>query len=117
MKNYKGKTVCFVGDGINDAIAIKKSDVSVSMLGATSIATDTAQVVLMDGGLSHLSYLFDISKQLDIKMKQSLLLCTGYGMANFCGAVFFHFTILYSFIIGTIEYSAGVIHAKNSQLD
>jgi len=111
----EGKTVCFVGDGINDAIAMKKSDVSVSMLGATSIATDTAQVVLMDGGLSHLSYLFDISKQLDMKMKQTLFLCTGYGIANFCGAVFFHFTILYSFIIGTIEYSIGVINAGNSQ--
>jgi len=113
----EGKTVCFVGDGINDAIAMKKSDVSISMLGATSLATDTAQVVLMDGGLSHLSYLFDISKQLDIKMKQSLLLCTGYGITNFAGAVFFHFSILFSFVIGSIEYGVGVIHAKNSQLD
>jgi len=115
MQN-EGKTICFVGDGINDAIAMKKSDVSISMLGATSIATDTAQVILMDGGLSHLPYLFDISKQLDIKMKQSLLLCSGYGITNFCGAVFFHFTILFSFMIGSIEYGIGVFNAENSEL-
>jgi P-type E1-E2 ATPase len=27
----QGKTVCFVGDGINDSIALKKADVSVSL--------------------------------------------------------------------------------------
>jgi len=113
----QGKTICFVGDGINDAIAMKTADVSISMLGATSIATDTAQVVLMDAGLSHLPYLFEISRQLDTKMKQTLLLCTTYGVSNFLGAAAFHFTILYSFVIGTVEYSVGVMNARNAKLD
>ncbi|MEK7989985.1 MAG: heavy metal translocating P-type ATPase [Thiotrichaceae bacterium] len=113
----QGKTICFVGDGINDAIAMKTADVSISMLGATSIATDTAQIVLMDAGLSHLPYLFEISRQLDKKMKQTLLLCTTYGVSNFLGAAVFHFTILYSFVIGTVEYTVGVMNARNAKLD
>ena len=41
----EGRTVCFVGDGINDSIALKKANVSISLRGASTIATDTAQVV------------------------------------------------------------------------
>ncbi len=53
-----GRTVCFVGDGINDAIAMKKADVSISLAGATTIATDVAEVILMDGSLVHLCDFF-----------------------------------------------------------
>ncbi|MCW5849168.1 MAG: heavy metal translocating P-type ATPase [Anaerolineae bacterium] len=40
----QGKSVCFVGDGINDAIALKTAHVSVSLRGATTVAMDAAQV-------------------------------------------------------------------------
>ena len=50
----EGCKVCFVGDGINDSIALKKADVSISLRGASSIATDTAQIVFLEGGLSKL---------------------------------------------------------------
>ncbi len=43
-----GKIVCYVGDGINDAIALKKAHISISLSGASSAATDTAQIILMD---------------------------------------------------------------------
>ena len=38
----EGRTVCFIGDGINDSIALKKANVSVSLRVASTIATDTA---------------------------------------------------------------------------
>ena len=57
----QGHRVCFVGDGINDAIALKKATTSVSLCGATTIATDTAQAVLMDGNLNELGLLFDLA--------------------------------------------------------
>jgi len=47
----EGKSICFIGDGINDSIALKKAPVSISLKGASSVATDTAQIVLMDGKL------------------------------------------------------------------
>ncbi|MFK5975891.1 MAG: heavy metal translocating P-type ATPase [Sulfurovum sp.] len=61
----EGKIVCFVGDGVNDVIAMKKADVSISLMGATVIATDVADVILMDGSLTHISDLINASKNLD----------------------------------------------------
>ncbi len=61
----EGKKVCFVGDGVNDVIAMKKADVSISLIGATVIATDVADVILMDGSLVHLCDLINASKNLD----------------------------------------------------
>ena len=53
----EGRTVCFIGDGINDSIALKKANVSISLRGASTIATDTAQVVFMEESLTKLSAL------------------------------------------------------------
>lgn len=65
----QGRSVCYVGDGINDAIALKKAHVSVSMSGASTIATDTAQIVLLDKGIEHLQQLFDFADEFDHTMK------------------------------------------------
>ena len=68
----QGRVVCFVGDGINDAIALKQADVSVSLKGATTLATDTAQVVLMDQSLNQLDTLFSLARQYDKTMTLGL---------------------------------------------
>jgi P-type E1-E2 ATPase len=60
----EGRKVCFVGDGINDAIALKKANVSISLRGASSIATDTAHVAFMEPGLGKLCELRDIAADL-----------------------------------------------------
>ncbi len=72
----EGRTVCFVGDGINDSIALKKADISISLSGATTIAMDTAQIVLMDGTLRHLSDLLDMVHDFESNMKNNLLIST-----------------------------------------
>ena len=64
----EGRSVCFVGDGINDAIALKQARVSVSLAGASRIATDTAQIVLLDGGIGHLPALMNTAVALDQHM-------------------------------------------------
>lgn len=38
--------VCFVGDGINDSIALKSANVAISLPGATTIATDMPRLPL-----------------------------------------------------------------------
>lgn len=65
----EGHVVCFVGDGINDSIALKKSNVSVSLRGATTAATDSAQIVLMQESLSQLPFLFELGDDMERSMR------------------------------------------------
>ena len=67
----EGRKVCFVGDGINDSIALKQANVSISLRGASSIATDTAHIVFLEEGLSKLCDLRDISRDLDRNVRRS----------------------------------------------
>jgi len=67
----EGRRVCFIGDGINDSIALKTATVSVSFKGASSIATDSAQVVIMDDTLESLEILFEAGRSLDDSMRRS----------------------------------------------
>ncbi len=58
-----GKTVAFCGDGINDSAALAYADVSISLAGATDIARETADVVLMENDLRGLTHAIHIAKQ------------------------------------------------------
>ena len=58
----EGRSICFVGDGITDPIALRKAKVSVSLQSASSAKMDTAQIVLIDGQLTHLPTLFAVAR-------------------------------------------------------
>ncbi len=57
-----GKVIAFVGDGINDSAALAHASVSVSFAGATDMARETADIVLMDDDLSSLILAIRIAK-------------------------------------------------------
>lgn len=105
----EGKFVCYIGDGINDSIALKKAHVSISMHGASAIAMDTAQVILMSGNLEQIVELFDLAKKFDKNMKRTLMISLIPGCFTVGGAFFLHFTILHTIILNQIGFIGGFL--------
>jgi Cu2+-exporting ATPase len=107
----EGKVVCFIGDGINDSIALKKADVSISMRGATTLATDTAQIILMDGSLKQLEQLFTLGNNYHHNIQRSFLMTLAPSAIAVGGILFFHFGIVASIILYYSGLTAGMSNA------
>ncbi|MCP4142829.1 MAG: HAD-IC family P-type ATPase, partial [Chloroflexi bacterium] len=107
----EGKSVCFVGDGINDAIAMQKADVSISFAGASSIASDIAQVILLNGTLFHIAELFEMSKYLEINLRNSFILTTAPTIVNIGGAFLVNFGFTTAIIVKYVGFLFGLGNA------
>jgi Cu2+-exporting ATPase len=104
----EGRKVCFVGDGINDSIALKKANVSISLRGASSIATDTAHIVFLEEGLAKLCELRDISRELDRNVKRSWNLILAPNIACIVGVFTLGFGIMASVVTNNVAALAAL---------
>ncbi len=83
----EGRCVCFVGDGINDSISLKAANVSISLRGASTAATDSAQIVLMGQGLWQLPFLLQLANEFDANMRAGYAVAIGQGAIIIGGAL------------------------------
>lgn len=112
----EGRSVCFVGDGINDSVALKKANVSISLSGASTAATDTAQIVLMSGGLNHLPMVFDLARDYNLNMRAGSALAVGQGAIVVGGALLGVVGIIFGRVIWLAGLAAGLVIAESPLL-
>lgn len=113
----QGRRVCFIGDGINDAIAMRQAQVSISLRGATTVATDTAQIILMEGNLNQLLHLFELAKEFERNLKLNIRFTAGVSIVAMSGILFAGFTFYATEIFYSLALLGGLGIALKPLLD
>ena len=75
----EGKRVVMVGDGINDALALSKSEIAITLGSGTDVALNVSDVVLMNDSFDSLYHAFLISKKTYRVIKENLILSFIYN--------------------------------------
>ncbi len=75
-----GEIVGFVGDGINDALALKSANIGVALNSSSDIAIKQSDIILLNNDLQSLATALSLSKQTIRNIKENLSLAFVYNV-------------------------------------